>query len=308
VTKQNSNVRFSIDAMGSTFEGKLSWDGKTIAGTWTQGSTPVPLVLVKVTGDTAWDIPSSHLTSRLLPVDAHPAFAAAIIRPSSSGAISVARPTTTNGHDFTIRNESLAELIFFAFDVQGKQITHGPSWMDVDRYDIDARLDEDGLPSEQQLRSMVRKLLEDRFKLKVRSSKRDLSAYVLTVERTGQRLRPTQAKEPSSGFKPMPGGVLVRVNDGTVADFASFMESTVLDRPVVDHTGVAGRFDIAVSFTPDKSQFKGHPPQVPPEPDMTETCPNLFEAIRQQLGLKLVAERAEVDVIAIDHVERPSAK
>jgi uncharacterized protein (TIGR03435 family) len=309
LTKQDSNIKIAIDTIGSAFEGKLSWDGKTIAGTWTEGSTPVPMVLVKATGETAWDIPSSPVPSRL-PVDAEPSFDAAIIKLSASGATSVPRPTTTNGHDFTIRNGSLAELISFAFDVDMKQITHGPNWMNVDRYDIDARQDGEGQPSDKQLRSMTRKLLEDRFKLKVRYGKRDLPAFVLTVGKSGQRLRPTQAKgtSPGMGFKPMPGGVLVRVNNGTVADFASFLQSTVLDRPVVDHSGLAGKFDISVSFVPDKTQFKGHPPTVPPEPDMTETCPGLFEAMEQQLGLKLAAERAQLDVIAIDHVEKPSAK
>jgi uncharacterized protein (TIGR03435 family) len=73
---------------------------------------------------------------------------------------------------------------------------------------------------------------------------------------------------------------------------------------VVNQTGITGKFDNNVTFTPDDSQFNGHPPKVKAS-DVTE-APNLFDAIQQQLGLKLTAEKTAVDVIVIDHVEKPS--
>lgn len=75
----------------------------------------------------------------------------------------------------------------------------------------------------------------------------------------------------------------------------------------MDETGIPGKFDVQVTFTPDDSQFKGHPQMMMPPTDSASAAPDLFEAVQQQLGLKLSAQKAQVDVIAIDHVERPSA-
>ena len=93
----------------------------------------------------------------------------------------------------------------------------------------------------------------------------------------------------------------------TMADFAGFLQMLVLDRPVVDKTGISGRFDFHLTFTPDDSEFGGHPPPLPTATETTNVSPGLFEAIQQQLGLKLNPEKTPVDVIAIDHVEKPSA-
>jgi uncharacterized protein (TIGR03435 family) len=307
VVKQGSDIKISVDMIGGVFEGKLSQDGKTISGTWTQGPKPLDLVLVKATPETAWEIPAPPAPPKLLPADADPSFSVATIKPNPSGAPSM-QGLNTNGHDFRVRNGSLGDLISFAYDVQMKQIIGAPSWIDSDRYDIDARQDQDGLASDKQLRAMARKLIEDRFQLKVHHEKRELPAFVLTIGKGGQKLTPTQIKGPlpGMGFMPRPGGIMLRVNNGTLNDLTDFLQSAVLDRPVVNHTGIDGRFDITLKFTPDESQFKGHPPKLPEETDTTDTAPNLFDAIQQQLGLKLAAEKTDVDVIVIDHVEKPS--
>jgi uncharacterized protein (TIGR03435 family) len=80
----------------------------------------------------------------------------------------------------------------------------------------------------------------------------------------------------------------------------------VLDRPVVDQTGIDGRYDLTVTFTPNDSEFNGHPPGRQAQADGADAAPNLYEAIQQQLGLKLSAEKTQVDVIVIDHVDKPS--
>jgi uncharacterized protein (TIGR03435 family) len=94
--------------------------------------------------------------------------------------------------------------------------------------------------------------------------------------------------------------------NATVGDFTGFLQIMVLDRPVVDRTGISGRFDYKVTFTPEDSQFHGYPPKLPEKTDNVEAAPNLFDAIQQQLGLKVDAEKTPVDVIEIDHVEKPS--
>jgi uncharacterized protein (TIGR03435 family) len=308
VVRQGSSIKVVVDAIGGTFDGKVSDDGKTMTGTWTQGPQPLPLVLVRSTTETAWEIPPPPPPPKLLPADADPSFAVATIKPNPSGAPSLQR-LTTDGHGFVVRNASLGDLISFAYNVQMKQIVGGPGWMDEDRYDLDARQDQDGLANDKQLRSMVRKLLEDRFKLTVHHEQRELAAFVLTVGKTGQKLTPTQSKGPlpGMGFRPATGGIMLNINNGTLSDLTDFLQSAVLDKPVVNHTEIDGRFDIRVKFTPDDSQFRGHPPKVPDADATTEAAPSLFDAIGQQLGLKLSAEKAQVNVIALDHVEKPSA-
>lgn len=89
-------------------------------------------------------------------------------------------------------------------------------------------------------------------------------------------------------------------------DFAGVMQSAVLDRPVVDQTGLQGRFDFILKWTPDESQFGGLGVKVPPPSENADAPPNLFTAIQEQMGLKLEPTKAPVAVLVIDHVEKPS--
>jgi uncharacterized protein (TIGR03435 family) len=242
-------------------------------------------------------------------VDADPSFDVVTIKPNDSGKPNLLG-INVRGRNFTTTNSSLGDLIAFAYDVQAKQIVGGPDWMNKDRYDIAGVPDKEGVPNANQLRSMMRKLLTDRFKLTFHNEKRELSAYVLTVGKNGQKLKPTQMNGPlpGIGMRPGAGGLTLMVMNATMTDFTGFMQMLVLDRPVVDRTGITGRFDFQCKFTPDDSQFNGHPPPLPKATDnSTDVAPNLFEALQQQDGLKLDAEKTPVDVIAIDHVEKPSA-
>jgi uncharacterized protein (TIGR03435 family) len=308
VTLQGTTVKLALALIGGTYEGKLSADGKTIVGNWSQGPNPIPLTLTRATPETAWEIPTPPAPQPPMAENADPSFEVATIKPNNSGAASM-QGLTLRGRNFATRNSSLGDLIAFAYNVQAKQIVGGPDWMDKDRYDIAAVPEQEGVPNAEQLRTMIKKLLTDRFKLAFHNDKKELSAYVLTVGKGGQKLTPTQLKGPlpGIGIRPGAGGITLNMVNATVGDFASFLQMLVLDRPVVDQTGIKGRFDYQCTFAPDDSQFNGHPPPVPPQANATESAPGLFEAIQQQLGLKLDAEKTPVDVIAIDHVEKPSA-
>jgi uncharacterized protein (TIGR03435 family) len=283
------------------------------------------LTFVRATKETAWEIPAPPPPLKLMPADADPSFDVATIKPNNSGATSM-QQLTVNGRNFQTRASSLLDLISFSYQVQGKQIVGGPDWLDKERYDIAAVPDVDGAPNPEQVRSMIRKLLKDRFQLTFHKEKRDLSAYVLTVGKSGQKLTPTEMKGPlpGIGFRPIAGGLMLGMRNGTMSDFTGFLQTIVLDRPVVDRTELTDKFDMVVKFTPDETQFHGHPPKPPAAassgstttttatssttaPDTTETFPDLFQALQQQLGLKLEAQKTAVDVIAIDHVEKPSA-
>jgi uncharacterized protein (TIGR03435 family) len=306
-----SAVKLSIDMVGGTFDGNLSADGNSMTGTWTQAANPLPLTLVRAGKETAWEIPAPGPPPKMMPADANPSFDVATIKPNDSGSAGL-QGLGFSGRSFMTRNSSLNDLIAFAYSVQDKQIVNAPDWTGKDRYDLSAIPDVEGIPTVAQMRVMLQKLLADRFKLTFHQEKRDMSAFVLTVVKTGEKLTPTEDKGPGPGigFVPAPGGLKFIVKNGTVAAFTTALQMVVLDRPVVDQTGLTGHYDISLTFSPDDSQFNGHPP-IPPKTDKTDTttesAPSLFEAIQKQLGLKLDAQKTAVDVIAIDHVEKPSA-
>jgi uncharacterized protein (TIGR03435 family) len=96
------------------------------------------------------------------------------------------------------------------------------------------------------------------------------------------------------------------VRNGTLNDFTGFLQTIVLDRPVVDHTELKGKYDFTVTFLPDETEFNGRSP-IPKLADGVEAAPGLFEALQQQDGLKLSAEKTNVEVLVLDKVEKPSA-
>ena len=103
-----------------------------------------------------------------------------------------------------------------------------------------------------------------------------------------------------------PGLGNLPVSNATIAEFAGVMQSAVMDRPVVDKTGLTGRWDFAIRWTPDESQFGGLGVRVPPPTDDPNAPPGIFTAFTDQLGLKLDPSRAPVEVLVIDKVEKPS--
>jgi uncharacterized protein (TIGR03435 family) len=306
ISLDGPTFKFAVDLAGATYEGKLAADGNSIAGTWTQGNSPLPLNFARATKTTAWEIPAPPPPPKQMPADADPSFEVATIKPNNTGGSSMQR-LTVNGRNFDTVNSSLGDLMQFGFSIQSKQILGAPDWLDKDRFDIHAVPDVDGAPNVEQLRVMIQKLLKERFKLTYHHDKREMSAFVLTVGKSGSKLTPTQLSGPLPGLFMTSGktGPALVVSNGTMANFTGFLQALVLDRPVVDQTGLTGKYDFKVTFTPDDSQFNGRP--FPKVADDVEAAPGLFEAIQQQIGLKLTPEKTQVDVIAIDRVEKYSA-
>ncbi len=288
-------------AAGITFEGKVSPDGNSIVGTFAQGPGTTPFTLVRAAKETAFAIPSPP---RSMAADAPTTFDVATIKPSRPG--TPGRLFTVHGREVLTINTSLADLITQAYEVHTRQVVGGPSWMESDKYDITGRPLAEGVPNIAQLRAMIRSLLEDRFKLTIHRERRDLPAYALTVGKNGPKLTKNETNPnglPGLLFKGL--GMLPAVN-ATMADFAGVMQTAVLDRPVVDRTGLQGRFDFTLNWTPDDSQFRSMGVQVPPPPADGTGPPGLFTAIQEQLGLRLESVTAPVEAIVIDRVERPS--
>ena len=99
---------------------------------------------------------------------------------------------------------------------------------------------------------------------------------------------------------------MLTFTNSTMADFCDLMQAAVLDRPVVDQTNLPGKWDFLLKWTPDESQFGGMGIKVPPPSDAADAPPPLYTAIQEQIGLKLDAEKAQVPVLVIDHVDKPS--
>ena len=154
---------------------------------------------------------------------------------------------------------------------------------------------------------MIQKLLADRFQLTFHKDKKELPVYVLSVAKTGSKL--TKDDSAPNGLPGLffQGLGKLNVHNALMSDFTGLMQSVVLDRPVIDQTGLTGRFDFTLNWTPDDSQFSGMGARVPPPTDSADAPPNLYTAIQEQIGLKLEATKAPADVMVIDHVEKPSA-
>jgi uncharacterized protein (TIGR03435 family) len=297
--------KYGIQAIDGSYEGKMSADGKSIAGNWTQGPNSIPLLLERATPETEWTIPPPPVRLPPMAADANPSFEVATIKPSKPD--QPGKGIMVRGNHFRTLNTSLTDLIVFAYGVQQKQVMGQPSWMDTDKWDIEAQPDVPGAPNDKQLKTMLKKLLADRFQLKFHDDKKELSAYVLTVAKSGNKMT-AGSTDPNQ----LPGLFFtglgrLTVQNATMEDFAGLMQTTVLDKPVVDQTALPGKWNFLLKWTPDESQFGGMGIKVPPPSDAPDAPPPLFTAIQEQIGLKLEAGKAQVKVLVIDKAEKPSA-
>lgn len=301
VAVQGANIKISLAAIGGEYQGKLSADGNTIAGVWNRGGQSLPLTLTRATEETAWTIPS--VSERLKPMrkDAAPGFEVATIKPSD--------PTRFNsgfkidGRRIYTERENLRSMIMFAYGVHPRQVLNAPPWADTDYYDVNGQPDEPGEPSLDQVRSMFRKLLADRFQLSCHPDSKELPVFVLSVGKNGHKLARSERGQMEFPDQTIHGPGNLTERNATMAEFAGMLQAAVLDRPVLDQTKLEGRFDFMLRWTPDESQFSGRARPT----DDANALPDLFTAMQEQLGLKLESVKAPANVIIVDKVEKPSA-
>jgi uncharacterized protein (TIGR03435 family) len=213
--------------------------------------------------------------------------------------------TMPSAHRFVARNHTVSTLIGAAYNLTPRTISGGPAWAESDRWDILAGTPGAKRPNIQEQMGMLRQLLTDRFQLKFHWEQKEMPYYALTVAKGGPKLR--EGTDPPEGPKPLifvlsPEGALLPGRNATMGELASVMQRAAVDRPVLDKTGVSGRFDFDLQWAVDETQFGGNGPKPLAEP----AWPDLYAALQQQLGLKLEAGKGPVNVLVIDGVERPS--
>ena len=239
-----------------------------------------------------------------MPPDANPSFEVATIKPSDTSA-----PHGTfirhNGRQIIAYNMSLGQLIGYAYRLHSRQIADGPQPLLATHFDIDGVPDIDGHPNISQTRLMFQKLLVSRFRLTFHYEPRELSVYAIQVAKNGPRLTRTKSEPGDSTNFTFSCPPVLTVRNYSISDFAKGMQDVFLGKPVVDQTGLKDRYDFDLKWTPDDSQT--YCPAAPARSrDDPNAPPDLYTAIQEQLGLKIVPTKAPVQVMAIDHVEKPS--
>lgn len=214
-------------------------------------------------------------------------------------------------------------LMQVAYDLQSFQIVGLPPWADSDRFIVDAKAADAKIPNaapgnpsimtdderrvaEAKLHSRLQALLADRFNMKAHRETREMPVYALVVAKGGSKLKPANER------RGLMGGRGQLTGTGASLDMLVRLLSNTTGRTVIDRTGLNGAYDFKLQWAPDPGQMElsglpvpGAPPggQDAPPPD----GPSLFTAIQEQLGLRLEASKGPVEVLVVDHVEKPSA-
>jgi uncharacterized protein (TIGR03435 family) len=223
---------------------------------------------------------------------AQTAFAVATIRPSAA-AVQFEHDgrTEISPGSLNMRDVTLNTCIKWAYGVQDSQIL-GPGTLKSDHYDIVAKAD--GQVGEEQMKLMIRTLLGERFKLSFHRDKKELRAYALTVVKSGPKLHPAEGDGRSIIQNSAIG---TTAKSTTMAEFANFLAQP-LQTPVVDATGLPGKYDFSLDFSSYLPEDKSARPDV---------GSILLPALQRELGLKLEPQKLLVEVFVVDQVEKPSA-
>lgn len=196
------------------------------------------------------------------------------------------------GGRFTGRNINVRKLIRLAFLVEDSQVIGAPGWTDSQSYNIDARTSGGLEVTRDNISQLILALLESRFQLKYHKEMREATEYSLVVAKGGVKLKPdTGDSSPGMSTNSKSGMVTFRGTKISMRDLAAGL-TRQSGRPVVDHTGVAGDFDVNLEWSSDQA--------------IESAGPSLFTAL-EGIGLRLVATKGQVPFIVIDQVEKPSA-
>jgi uncharacterized protein (TIGR03435 family) len=256
------------------------------------------------------------------PAAPRPEFEVASIKLNKSNE-GFSRIMPARGGRFTATNIPLQFLITIAYRIKDFQLSGAPDWVKSERYDVEAKAEGD--PSFDAMLPMLQTLLEDRLQFKFHRDTKEMQIYALLVAKAGKLHQaegecgprpdglpppPAPGKMPSppcGGFFMFPGRL-----SGQKVPITQLVDvlSRFTDRIVVDKTNLTGKYDIDLQYTPEQGQSQappgGSPPGMPALPPIDPNGPSLFTALQEQLGLKLESQKGPVEMIVVDHIERPS--
>jgi uncharacterized protein (TIGR03435 family) len=215
-----------------------------------------------------------------------PAFEVATVKPHRPDPSGTSGISARNGR-LTATGTTLKILIGAAYDVRSDQISGGPGWLDSERFDLVGKAENNA--SGRELWIMVQPLLAEQFKLAFHRETKETTIYMLVLGKKGATL--PKSAEDASYFQRMGRG-LMTARKMPMAIFANVLSSYV-QGPVIDATGLEGGYDIKFEFRPQDAA--------------TGEGPSLSTALQEQLGLKLESKKGPVEMLIIDHAERPPA-
>jgi uncharacterized protein (TIGR03435 family) len=221
---------------------------------------------------------------------AQPAFDAASIRVNNETSRPGRPLAQVTPGNLTMRNQALAYLIMWAYDVPWLEI-EGPPWLGEVWFDVQAKADHSATGTE--MRVMLRKLLEDRFGLKLHTESRIMPAYALTLTKDGPKFQDEPA--PGDFNLERTNAMALIAHHARVADLAQGISGEV-GRPVVDETGLKGRYEIRLNLAPYVARAG--------DSGQLDIMSILFTGFQEQLGLKFESKKLPVDILVIDHAEK----
>lgn len=232
-------------------------------------------------------------------------FEVATIKPADPAVRAVGVRLPLDDNTLTIGGMSLRDLIRFAWGKSGRGlhpslVSGGPSWYDRDQYDIAAKAEGPRISSPDQRKQMLRTLLSTRFQLAFHRESREIAVYALVVGKSRPKLKERKPDDGGAPFSMLPNGLHLPGRNASTTELAFILESLIPlmdpdhdDRPVMDKTGLTGRFDFDLTWAP------------PATGGDLANAPDLFTAVQEQLGLKLEPQKGPVEVMVIDHAEKP---
>jgi uncharacterized protein (TIGR03435 family) len=225
-----------------------------------------------------------------------PAFDAASIRPAEGKM----RPEiVTSPGTLTVHNQTLQFLIYWAYDTPPFQI-NGPDWLNDARFDVLAKSDSGG--DDARLRLMLQTLLADRFGLKTHKEQKEMQVYAITLAKGGPKFKESTDEGPPVFDRG--GPTMLTAHRVTMKDFA-LQVSDPLKRPVIDETGLKGKYEIRIDVSAYMQNLAaGGEGKGGGGEGQMDVMSILFNALQQQLGVKLESKKANVDLLVVDHAEK----
>ena len=228
--------------------------------------------------------------------EAAPRFEVASIKPSKADPSSSSGIKTGHGR-LSAQNVTLRRCIIGAYGVGPHQILSGPDWLDSDRFEIAAIADQP--VGDSVLMVMLQSLLAERFKLALHRETRIIQAYTLEIGKNGPKLEKAEAGESVTNSSTSNGRAMIDAHYASMDGLANVL-ARQMDLPVVNQTRLEGVFNFKLQWTRESAQpAKAGDAAV-------EEAPSIFTAIQEQLGLRLRAQKAAVEILVIDHAERPA--